>query len=136
MLVRLLYASRATGEIDDALVASILERSRGYNMEHGITGIPCTYTEGSVFLQVLEGGRAAVNKLYASIVCDPRHREVTLLDYAEVPERRFASWRMASSWRTEQLRSRTRNDWKAIRRSRSGSIAKRCAIRSAPTIRR
>ncbi len=96
MLVRLLYASRAIGEIDDALVASILERSRSYNMEHGITGILCTYTEGSVFLQVLEGGRAAVNKLYASIVCDPRHREVTLLDYAEVPERRFASWRMGS----------------------------------------
>ena len=96
MLVRLLYASRATGEIDDALVASILERSRSYNTEHGITGILCTYTQGNVFLQVLEGGRAAVNKLYASIVCDPRHREVTLLDYAEVTERRFASWRMGS----------------------------------------
>ena len=94
MLVRLLYASRATDEIDDALVASILERSHGYNSEHGITGILCTYTEGDVFLQVLEGGRAAVNELYASIVRDPRHRQVTLLDYAEVTERRFASWRM------------------------------------------
>jgi len=96
MLVRLLYASRATDEIDDALVASILERSHSYNAEHGITGILCTYTEGDVFLQVLEGGRAAVNELYASIVRDPRHRQVTLLDYAEVTERRFASWRMGS----------------------------------------
>jgi hypothetical protein len=96
MLVRLLYASRATGEIDDTLVASILERSRGYNTEHGITGILCTHTQGNVFLQVLEGGRAAVNELYASIVRDPRHREITLLDYAEVTERRFASWRMGS----------------------------------------
>lgn len=96
MLVRLLYASRAKAEIDDTLVASILERSSGYNSEHGITGILCTYAQGNVFLQVLEGGRAAVNELYNSIVRDPRHSEITLLDYAEVAERRFASWRMGS----------------------------------------
>jgi len=49
-----------------------------------------------VFLQVLEGGRTAVNALYGTIVRDPRHREVTLLDYAEITERRFAGWRMGS----------------------------------------
>jgi len=96
MLVRLLYASRADGEIDDAFVASILERSQKYNLEHGITGILCTYSQGNVFLQVLEGGRTAVNALYGTIVRDPRHREVTLLDYAEITERRFAGWRMGS----------------------------------------
>ena len=96
MLVRLLYASRATQEIDEALVASILERSREFNLEHGITGILCTYSQGNVFLQVLEGGRAAVNALYASIVRDQRHHDITLLDYAEIEERRFASWRMGS----------------------------------------
>jgi len=93
MLVRLLYASRSSDEIDEALVTSILERSRKYNLEHGITGILCT-APGNVFLQLLEGGRTAVNALYASIVKDPRHRDVTLLDYAEISERRFASWRM------------------------------------------
>jgi len=96
MLVRLLYASRSAQEIDDALVASILERSQKYNLEHGITGILCTYSQGNVFLQVLEGGRAAVNTLYGTIVRDPRHRDVTLLDYAEITERRFAGWRMGS----------------------------------------
>ena len=96
MLVRLLYASRADHEIDDALVASILERSQKHNLEHGITGILCTYSQGNVFLQVLEGGRAAVNRLYGTIVRDPRHRDVTLLDYAEITERRFAGWRMGS----------------------------------------
>jgi hypothetical protein len=45
-------------------------------------------------MRALEGGRAAVNALYAAIVRDPRHRDVTLLDYAEITERRFASWRM------------------------------------------
>jgi hypothetical protein len=47
-------------------------------------------------LQVLEGGRAEVNQLYGSIVRDSRHRDVTLLDFAEITERRFASWRMGS----------------------------------------
>jgi hypothetical protein len=96
MLVRLLYASRATGPIDEALVASILERAHAYNSAHGLTGILCTSSEGGVFLQVLEGGRAAVNELYGHILRDPRHRDVTLLDYAEIGERRFATWRMGN----------------------------------------
>jgi hypothetical protein len=96
MLVRLLYASRAAKGIDDALVASILESSQKHNAEHGITGILCTYSQGNVFLQVLEGGRAEVNSLYSTIVRDPRHSDVTLLDYAEITERRFAGWRMGS----------------------------------------
>jgi hypothetical protein len=94
MLVRLLYASRSASEIDETLIASILDHSRKYNQEHGITGILCAYTPGNVFLQLLEGGRGAVNALYANIVRDPRHSDVTLLDCAEITERRFASWRM------------------------------------------
>jgi len=94
MLVRLLYASRATHAIDDALIASILDRSQTYNLEHGITGILCTNAQNNVFLQALEGGRAEVNALYAEILRDPRHHDVTLLDYAEITERRFAGWRM------------------------------------------
>ncbi len=94
MLVRLLYASRTTSAIDEALIASILEQSRKYNLEHGITGILCTATPGNVFLQLLEGGRAAVSTLYGNIVRDPRHTDITLLDFAEISERRFASWRM------------------------------------------
>jgi len=96
MLVRLLYASRAAQEIDDALVAKILEDSRRHNLERGITGVLCAYSPGDVFVQVLEGSRETVNALYASIVRDPRHLDVTLLDYAEITERRFAGWRMGS----------------------------------------
>ncbi|MGE5117002.1 MAG: BLUF domain-containing protein, partial [Betaproteobacteria bacterium] len=46
------------------------------------------------FLQVLEGGRDAINRLYNRIVVDPRHRDVVLLSYAEITERRFAGWSM------------------------------------------
>ena len=96
MLVRLVYASRASQDIDDALVGSILEHAQKYNHDHGITGILCTSSQGNVFLQLLEGGRAEVNTLYATIMRDQRHHDVTLLDYAEISERRFASWRMGS----------------------------------------
>jgi hypothetical protein len=96
MLVRLLYASRSTSELDDALLSSILERSGKYNTEHGITGLLCSYPQGKVFLQALEGGRDAVNTLYGNIVRDPRHQDVTLLDYAEITERQFSGWRMGN----------------------------------------
>jgi len=92
MLVRLLYASRSAAPIDEALVASILERSRARNAGAGITGILCQ--SGDIFIQVLEGGRMAVNQLYNQIVRDERHRDVVVLHYEEIMERRFAGWTM------------------------------------------
>lgn len=96
MLVRLLYASRAIEGISDALLHSIVERSRANNLEHGITGILCIYPEGGIFVQVLEGARSEVNTLYANLVRDRRHKDVTLLHYAEIQERHFSAWRMGS----------------------------------------
>jgi hypothetical protein len=92
MLVRLLYASRAGEKLGSAEIDAILARSRGHNPQHGITGVLCY--SGELFMQVLEGGRAQVNALYTEIVRDPRHRDVTLLDYEEVAERHFAGWTM------------------------------------------
>jgi hypothetical protein len=45
-------------------------------------------------MQVLEGGRGAVNHLYNQIVRDERHKDVVVLHYEEVTERRFAGWTM------------------------------------------
>ncbi|MBB5202804.1 hypothetical protein HNQ51_000097 [Inhella inkyongensis] len=90
MLVRLIYASRT--EANEAQLADILRRSRAHNTQAGLTGLLC-HSDGW-FVQVLEGGRSAVNALYNSIVRDPRHREVTLLSYGEIGERRFAGWAM------------------------------------------
>ena len=94
MLVRLLYASNAAEGIDDVMLRAIFERSETRNPEHGITGILCIYPEGGLFLQALEGGREEVNALYNNLVCDPRHRDVTIISYEEIEERRFSSWRM------------------------------------------
>ena len=93
MLVRLVYASRSTSPISDEVVESILAASRKSNLEAGITGLLCV-CHGDVFIQALEGGREEVNRLYGKLLRDPRHTDVTLLDYAEIAERRFSSWRM------------------------------------------
>jgi hypothetical protein len=92
MLVRLMYASRAVPSVDlDALMA-IQRSSTAGNPVQGITGVLC-FSEG-IFLQVLEGGRSAVNRLYNRIAGDPRHTDVELLSYEEISERRFAAWSM------------------------------------------
>lgn len=96
MLVRLLYASRSSQAVDADFVRAILETSRSANQAHGITGILCSYARGGVFLQALEGGRDAVNRLYGNIVRDARHEDVTLLEYAEVDHRLFGGWRMGA----------------------------------------
>ena len=92
MLVRLLYASRTAEAVTPELLSAILRRSRQHNPAQGITGVLCC--SGDVFLQVLEGGRPAVNRLYARIVADPRHRDPELLAYESIVERRFAGWSM------------------------------------------
>jgi len=92
MLVRLLYASRSAQTIDSDLIETILAQSRNRNPGLGITGILCQ--GGDMFMQVLEGGRSAVNQLYNQIVRDERHRDVVVLHYEEVAERSFAGWTM------------------------------------------
>lgn len=91
MLVRLLYASRAIDTSPQAIEA-ILTQARQHNPGSGITGILCY--GGGVFLQAIEGGRTAVNTLYAHIVSDKRHQDVELLHYEEITERRFSGWTM------------------------------------------
>ena len=92
MLVRLLYASRSAQPVTAEVIEAILAQSRAHNPALGITGILCQ--SGDIFMQVLEGGREAVNALYNQIARDPRHRDVVILHYEEVTERRFAGWTM------------------------------------------
>lgn len=91
MLVRLLYASRAVDPSAEAIDA-ILSQSRNYNPTCGITGILCY--GGGIFLQAIEGGRMPVSELYGHIQRDARHKDVVLLHYEEIAERRFGGWTM------------------------------------------
>jgi hypothetical protein len=92
MLVRLLYVSRAVDPDDAKAIQSILDSAREHNLGNGITGILCY--GGGIYLQAIEGGRLQVNELYGHIVRDERHKDVALLHYEEITERRFSGWTM------------------------------------------
>jgi hypothetical protein len=92
MLVRLMYASRAVPAVDQEELIAILKKSKANNAKSGVTGALC-FSEG-VFIQVLEGGRTAVSKLYNRIANDARHTDVVLLNFDEIDERRFSGWSM------------------------------------------
>jgi len=87
-----MYCSRAQDTIAQEDLNAIVSKSRANNPPRGITGVLCC--SGKIFLQVLEGGRLEVNTLYNKISNDPRHKEVMLLCYEEIEERRFAHWSM------------------------------------------
>jgi hypothetical protein len=95
MLVRLLYASHATGATQGDAIHEIMQQSHAHNPQNGITGILCH--SDKVYMQVLEGGREAINALYAKILRDPRHTDVVLLHYEEICERRYACWTMGQA---------------------------------------
>ncbi len=91
MLVRLLYASRAV-DTSPGAIEDILAQARQHNPTCGITGILCY--GGGIFLQAIEGGRMAVSDLFGHIQKDVRHKDVALLHYEEISERRFGGWTM------------------------------------------
>jgi hypothetical protein len=93
MQVRALYVSRAVGPQTSTVTASILATAQAHNREHGIGGVLCQGR--GLYLQVLEGERSAVHRLYSRIVADRRHSDVEMLHLEEITDRRFAGWSMA-----------------------------------------
>ena len=91
MLVRLLYASRAV-DTTPAAVDAICASAKQHNADHGVTGV--LVYGGGVFIQALEGGRQIISDLYGVIQRDARHKDVVLLHYEEITERRFGGWTM------------------------------------------
>ena len=89
-----MVASRAVPAVDREELVAILKKSKANNPKLGLSGVLCACFDSRVFMQVLEGGRTAVNRPYNRIAIDPRHSDVELLSYEEIAERRFAGWSM------------------------------------------
>ncbi len=62
------------------------------NSKLDITGL--LLCVGNTFVQVLEGEREAVHKLYKKISKDPRHTQCRILFEGTTPERLFSEWSM------------------------------------------
>ena len=93
MLIRMLYISTAVGPQTTTVTGTILRSAQAFNAENGITGVLC---QGQgVWLQILEGGRSEINALYARISADKRHKDVQLMVFEDIAQRRYGAWAMA-----------------------------------------
>jgi hypothetical protein len=92
-MLQLIYISSARAPVEDALLETILERSRVNNLRAGVTGL--LVSGGRRFLQALEGPEQAVLDTYARIQADPRHFALVLISCRSVEERSFGDWSMA-----------------------------------------
>ena len=93
MNIRLIYVSKAVVAQTSELSESILRQAHAWNTQNDVTGVLCQGQD--VFLQVLEGERGKVTKLYARIHADPRHKDLELLHCESITERRYPGWSMA-----------------------------------------
>jgi Sensors of blue-light using FAD len=83
-------------------IARILEVAREKNRRAGISG--ALLFSGGCFAQVLEGPRDAVEEIFETIQCDPRHSDVTILHLHPIEARSFPEWSMAYAGQAEALR--------------------------------
>ncbi len=98
-LMQLVYASRPFG-FDELTLTDILLVARRLNKRDAITG--SLICREDLYLQMLEGPRAAVTDTYARISRDARHTEVVVLWAGDTTDRLFGDWEMrddrAQSW--------------------------------------
>ena len=94
-LTRLVYYSTnklpAAGNISVHL-KQILGSAIKNNRHVGVTG-GLVFTR-NYFMQVLEGERAALTKLFVTISTDPRHEHVELVEWKTAGARFFGAWSM------------------------------------------
>jgi hypothetical protein len=91
-VIQLIYRSAARTRPSERELAELLTQARSANTERGMTGM-LLYDDGS-FLQVLEGEKESTHALYARILLDPRHTDMTKLLEREIDERQFGDWQM------------------------------------------
>ncbi len=95
MLERLVYRSKATGEVGSLALFNLLTQARQKNAELNITGH--LIFDGEFFTQWIEGPSSSLDQLWASLQKDDRHQQIMLISRTPTEARRFAEWTMAFS---------------------------------------
>ncbi len=84
------YRSRAVSTPTEATLRDLLLAAQGRNRAEGLTGV-LVYERGA-FFQWLEGPTESLQRVWASILRDPRHHEITVLREEPVIDRVFRGW--------------------------------------------
>jgi hypothetical protein len=99
-MYHLVYTSHATHAFSESDLIALLKEAREFNRKSNITGM-LLYIQGK-FIQVLEGQKEEVTKLFNRIAADPRHHRVAVIVEGESHERIFKDWSMGFRRLTEQ----------------------------------
>lgn len=92
-LLRMMYTSQAVGDPTPVQIEDLTRRSAAWNSQRGVTGYLAYGTKH--FLQVLEGDRTEVNRVYHErIVTDPMHQRLAVIAVDNVSSRIFVDWPM------------------------------------------
>jgi len=98
----MVYCSRATVPTSSLLLISdILATSQRNNDRDGLTGA-LAISDGW-YLQVIEGGGSALDRLMTRLAKDPRHTDIEVLERRPVGGRLFSSWSMTSARITPEI---------------------------------
>jgi len=92
MLYQLLYVSDFDASVPSDMDA-IVQRAKEVNERLHVTG--ALWFDGRTFLQMLEGGRAALSEVLTRIMRSNVHRNVELVCFRPAAERLFSDWSMA-----------------------------------------
>lgn len=87
-----MYVSYASESLTDKDLNQLLKNSRKNNENRGITGM-LLYIDGK-FIQVLEGAKDDINRMYDVILTDPRHKKVSKIIEGQSLHRNFEEWTM------------------------------------------
>jgi len=100
MSFNLVYISKAVKPMQDVELALLLEQSRTWNKDHGLTGM-LLYIEGSFlhfnggrFIQALEGEEEEVRVTFEKIQFDNRHYDLIKIHESTSFKRNFKDWTM------------------------------------------
>ncbi len=88
----LIYVSRTNLPLSQESLDTLLRKSRSSNRSAGISGY-LIYQDGC-FMQILEGQRDTLHKLFDRIKTDPRHGDVRLVMEGPIQHRVFSDWGM------------------------------------------
>jgi hypothetical protein len=91
-LYQLVFTGAATRVLDIEDLLQMLDQSRADNMKHNVTGV-LLYLSGG-FLQVLEGPKGDILRLYELIRNDDRNKDVDPINVGPIEEREFNGWSM------------------------------------------
>lgn len=98
-LYRLIYCSRDVisaampGADPVAELQAIVRAARPRNKASNLSGV--LLSNGTGFLQVLEGRRDIVERTFDRISIDPRHADVSILSFIPTERRYFGHWPLA-----------------------------------------